>query len=97
MMYIYSDCVVIDLQIFSDTRYVAWDLNGVMLDIVGWCFVRHKIKNIYIYIRNLTHDVSIYIDRDHVQSNMENLLLAIEDSSVEHDSTSQYSQRRDTQ
>lgn len=45
----------------------------------------------------MTHDVSIHIDRDHVQSNMENLLLTLKGSSVEHDNTSQYSQRRDTQ
>ena len=38
-MYVYSNCVVVDLQILSDTRYVAWDLNGVILDIVGWCLV----------------------------------------------------------
>lgn len=39
---------VVDLQIFSDTRYVAWDLNGVMLDIVGWYLVQHKIRNFFL-------------------------------------------------
>ena len=39
---------VVDLQIFSDTRYVAWDLNGVMLDIVGWYLVRHKIRIFFL-------------------------------------------------
>lgn len=54
IIFLYMICMfiaaefVVDLQIFNDTRYVAWDLNGVMLDIVGWYLVRHKIRNFFL-------------------------------------------------